>query len=138
MVEFIDGSVKAQLSSVDMRIPIGYALSYPHRLVSNSAQLDFKKLNKLEFFDVPKKKFECLDIAYHCLKKGGNAATILNAANEIAVEEFIKERIGFFDIPKLINSALDKIAFIPKPSLDELFTTDTETRNFVRKILKKK
>ena len=132
MVEFIDGSVKAQLSYPDMRFPISFALAEGERNANNYEKIDFTKLNRLDFSAVPKNKFQCLDLAYSCVNKGGNACAILNAANEIAVAEFIKDNIRFTEIPKYINTALDKIEYIDSPSIDELLETDRKTREYLK------
>jgi 1-deoxy-D-xylulose-5-phosphate reductoisomerase len=131
MIEFVDNSIKAQLATSDMRIPIAYALSYSNRISNNCEKLDFKKYNKLEFYEVPINKFECLNIAYQCINKGGNTCAILNAANEIAVEKFINNKIHFLNIPKIINEALNNINFISNPSINDLFDTDKITRTFI-------
>jgi 1-deoxy-D-xylulose-5-phosphate reductoisomerase len=131
MVEFIDGSIKAQLSYPDMRFPISFALSDGNRKNNNYEKLDFNKLKKIDFLPVPKNKFPCLDLAYSCVKKGGNACSILNAANEVAISEFIKNKISFLDIPKILNKALDKIDYIDNPSIDDLFATDKKTREYL-------
>lgn len=135
MVQFIDGSIKAQLSTADMRIPIGYALNYPERLPNTSQKVDFGKYSKLEFLAVPDEKFECLNIAYYCLKKAGNMAAIVNAVNEIAVQNYINDKITFLDIPHLIHKVISKINFIANPTLDDLFNTDIETRMYTKEII---
>ena len=135
MVEFVDGSVKAQLSPPDMRFPISFALAEGNRIANNFEKLDFNKLNKLEFSPVPKNKFPCLDLVFSCAEKGGNACAILNAANEIAVSEFIKNKINFLDIPRIIETALANIDFLENPSLDDLLATDAKTREYIQKLL---
>ena len=131
MVQYFDGSMLAQLGCPDMRIPIQYALFYPQRLQNNFPRIDFKELNRLDFFEPDFEKFQCLKIAYEAIEKGGNASTVVNAANEIAVSAFINNQIKFTDIPKYIFKALENIPFIPEPNLDEIIQTDFETRKFV-------
>jgi len=137
LVQFIDGSMKAQLGLPDMRIPISYALSYPRRLKFDFPRLELHELNQLTFHKPDLEKFRCLRLAFEALKLGGTSATIINAANEIAVYSFLKEQIGFTDIPKLIEMALEKIEFTEKPSLQEIIDTDLETRKYIENIIKK-
>ncbi|MCL2039826.1 MAG: 1-deoxy-D-xylulose-5-phosphate reductoisomerase [Bacteroidetes bacterium] len=135
MVEFIDGSVKAQLSNPDMRFPISFALACGERNANNYEKIDFNKLKKLDFYSLPDNKFRCLDLAYNCVNKGGNACAILNAANEIAVKEFIKEKIQFTQIPIYIADALNNIAYIDSPTIDELLETDAKTRQYISNLI---
>jgi 1-deoxy-D-xylulose-5-phosphate reductoisomerase len=128
MVEFIDGSVKAQLGVPDMRIPIQYALTYPNRAPSTYTRLDFSELCEMTFFKPDRTKFECLNLAYNALQTGGTATTVLNAANEVAVESFLKNKIKFSQIPKLIEKALSLHHAIHRPCLDEIIGVDRETR----------
>jgi 1-deoxy-D-xylulose-5-phosphate reductoisomerase len=128
MVEFIDGSLKAQLGVPDMKIPIQYALTYPNRHPSMYARLDFSRLCEMTFFKPDRKKFECLSLAYDALRTGGTAATVLNAANEVAVESFLKSKIKFSQIPKLIEKALSLHHVIRRPCLDDIIGVDQETR----------
>jgi 1-deoxy-D-xylulose-5-phosphate reductoisomerase len=128
MVEFVDGSVKAQLGIPDMKIPIQYALTYPNRKPSTYTRLDFSKLCEMTFFKPDRTKFECLNLAYNALETGGTATTVLNAANEVAVESFLKNKIKFSRIPKLIEKALSLHHAILRPSLDEIIGVDRDTR----------
>jgi 1-deoxy-D-xylulose-5-phosphate reductoisomerase len=128
MVEFVDGSVKAQLGIPDMKIPIQYALTYPNRKPSTYTRLDFSKLCEMTFFNPDRTKFECLNLAYHALETGGTATTVLNAANEVAVESFLKNKIKFSQIPKLIEKALSLHHAILRPGLDEIIGVDRDTR----------
>jgi 1-deoxy-D-xylulose-5-phosphate reductoisomerase len=128
MVEFIDGSIKAQLGVPDMKIPIQYALTHPERMASAFSRVDFVQLKQMTFYKPDREKFECLDLAYRALKEGGTAPAILNAANESAVDLFLKEKIRFDHIPFLINLALDGIAAKHLPSLDDIIEADTRTR----------
>lgn len=133
MVEFIDGSLKAQLSSPDMRLPILYALSYPNRHNYSGVSTDFKKIGQLTFFEPNFNKFECLKLAYDAIDQGGTSPCILNAANEIAVEKFLSGKIKFLQIPELIKEALQKIATEKHFDLDSLVECDFETREFLNK-----
>jgi 1-deoxy-D-xylulose-5-phosphate reductoisomerase len=128
MVEYVDGSVLAQLGNPDMRTPIAYALGYPERLKSSVSSLDLFKIARLDFEAPDTEKFPCLRLAFDALKAGGNAAAIMNAANEVAVDAFIKEKIGFTDIPALIESVLNQSEIRPVKDLDMLINTDQEAR----------
>jgi 1-deoxy-D-xylulose-5-phosphate reductoisomerase len=127
MVQFTDGSVKAQLGVPDMKIPIQYALSYPYRLDSDFSRLDFEKYSSLTFDKPDMQRFPALNLAYCALKDGGNRPCVMNAANEAAVEAFLSDRIGFQDIPRWIEQAMQQIAYIARPSLEELMETHKET-----------
>lgn len=132
MVQFEDGSVKAQLSLPDMRMPILYALAWPERIKTNFPRYsprDFKELH----FEIPDlDNFRNLAIAFEAMKKGGNAPCIMNAANEIAVEAFLNKKIGFLDIPGIIEKTLHRTAFIPHPGLYDYILTDREARIFAQ------
>jgi len=130
MIEFIDGSIKAQLSTPDMRIPIQLALSYPERLPAAYVQTHFPSIKNLTFYEPDFDKFECLKLALRVLDEGGTAPCILNAANEIAVAKFLKGEIGFTKIPIIIEQALDKITKVEYPLFDDIIACDTETRRF--------
>ncbi len=128
MVEYVDGSVLAQLSNPDMRTPIAYALGYPERLQSGVSSLDLFKIGRLDFEAPDTDKFPCLRLAFDALKAGGNAAAIMNAANEVAVEAFIKEKIGFTDIPALIESVMESSQIKAVSDLEMLIVADKEAR----------
>lgn len=132
MVEFVDGSVKAQMGVPDMKIPIQYALTYPDRLPSSFPRVDFVELKEMTFAKPDLEKFECLALAYRALKSGGTAPAVLNAANEIAVEAFLARRIKFSEIPSLIRAALDRFPATANPDLKAIMEIDRLTRNFVR------
>ena len=127
MVQFTDGSVKAQLGVPDMKIPIQYALSYPYRLHSDFSRVDFLKYASLTFEKPDTKRFPALDLAFGALKEGGNRPCVMNAANEAAVEAFLRGRIGFTDITSWIEKAMQQIAYIAKPTLEQLQETHRET-----------
>ncbi len=131
MVEYVDGAIKAQLSTPDMKIPIQYALSYPDRFESNFVQTNFVKISNLTFFEPDLHKNKCLKLAYDVLEQGGNSACILNAANEVAVNKYLDGKIKFLDIPELIEDALNKIENHTKPELGTIFEIDFKTRNYL-------
>jgi 1-deoxy-D-xylulose-5-phosphate reductoisomerase len=131
MVEFIDGSLKAQLGLPDMKIPIQYALTFPDRLPMNGARVDFPSLKSMTFFEPDHHKFPCLQLAFAALRQGGTAPAVLNAANEVAVDSFLNQRILFSKIPALIEDALGHHTSIHAPSLEQIIEADSETRVFV-------
>ncbi|MCK9254171.1 MAG: 1-deoxy-D-xylulose-5-phosphate reductoisomerase [Bacteroidales bacterium] len=128
LVEFIDGSIKAQLGVPSMRIPIQYALDFPNRTVSNKDRFSFKEIQSLSFEQVDLKTFKNLQIAIDCLNAGGSSPCVMNAANEIAVELFLQEKISFLGISDLIEESLAKIDFIANPSLEDCVYIDNITR----------
>ena len=131
MVEFADGSVKAQLGMPDMKIPIQYALTYPDRVSSDFPRLDLALLKHLTFETPDFKKFECLKLAYEVIKLGGSYPVVLNAANEAAVDLFLNERIKFSEIPYLINSALEKHTGSNNLDIDNIIEIDKWSRQHV-------
>jgi 1-deoxy-D-xylulose-5-phosphate reductoisomerase len=132
MVEFIDGSVKAQLGVPDMKIPIQYALTYPDRSNSNYERVNFVQTGTMEFREPNLERFPCLRLAKEAMYEGGTMPTVLNAANEIAVQAFLQNEISFMQIPACIEWAMRKHATISKPSLTIIEETDRETRKQVR------
>lgn len=128
MVQFEDGSIKAQMGLPDMKLPIQYALAYPQRLKSSFPRFSFMDYPSLDFEAPDLEKFRNLDLAYQALNKGGNQACVLNAANEIAVDAFLKDKIEYLKIPDLIEGCMQKVAFLEKPSYDDYVQTDQETR----------
>lgn len=135
LVEFIDGSVKAQLGMPDMRIPISYALNLPERKKYNFKKLNFKDVKTLTFEQADFKRYPCLRLAYDSLEKFGTAPTILNAANEVAVNAFLDKKIKFNRIANVIDEALNSLVIIEEPNIDEIIEIDKETRNFVKSII---
>jgi len=135
MVQFEDGSMKAQMGLPDMKLPIQYALAYPQRIVSQFPRYDFKKPNTLNFEEPDVKTFRNLSLATDALNKGGNMPCILNAANEIAVFAFLRNRIGFLDITEMVERTMNKISFIANPTLEEYFESDGEARNFAATLI---
>lgn len=135
MVEYIDGSVLAQLGNPDMRTPIAYALGYPNRIESGVSSLNLLEIAKLEFESPDTQRFPCLQLAYDALQLGGTASTILNAVNEIAVPAFLKKQIQFMDIPALIAKALEMLPVAQVSSLEQLVEADDESRRFALQCL---
>ncbi|HHN48365.1 MAG TPA: 1-deoxy-D-xylulose-5-phosphate reductoisomerase [Bacteroidales bacterium] len=128
IVQFSDGSMKAQMGLPDMRLPIQYALSYPERLSSDFPRFGFAEYPILSFEPPDTENFRNLALAYSALHKGGNAACVLNAANEIAVSAFLKDKLGFLQISDIIEQCMDLIPFIAEPNFDDYLHTDNETR----------
>jgi 1-deoxy-D-xylulose-5-phosphate reductoisomerase len=130
MVEYVDGSVLAQMGNPDMRTPIAYGLSHPERIESGVRSLDFLTISQLEFDAPDTKRFPCLQLAYDALGAGGTASTILNAANEVAVDAFLKEQIGFKGIPDLIAATLNHSAIEAVMSIEHLNEVDLLARQY--------
>ena len=128
MVEFIDGSVLAQLGSADMRIPIAHTLAYPERMATPAVKLDLAKLGTLSFEVADVMRFPALALARQALEQGGAAAIVLNAANEIAVASFLDRRIGFNDITRLVGEALERNREAAPQSIADVVAIDRSTR----------
>lgn len=138
LVQFEDGSIKAQLGLPDMRIPIQFALSYPDRLSSDFPRFEFGMYPSLTFERPDIETFKNLNLAFAALEKGGNVPCILNAANEVAVAAFLRDRVGFLEMSSIIEQSMDKIGFIASPSLEDLVETDKETRILTEEIIRNK
>ena len=136
-VQFCDGSVKAQLGLPDMRLPIQYALSFPERLPLNVPRLDLFKNQPLEFFEPDVEKFQCLQLAFQAIEKGGNMPCILNAANEVVNYAFRIGKCTFPQIPQIISETMQRTTFDPTPTLDTYFNTDDQARHIANEILVK-
>ena len=136
MIQFEDGSIKAQMGLPDMKLPIQYAMAFPQRILNDFPRLDFRKNATLTFDEPDVKTFRNLALATEALYKGGNMPCILNAANEIAVWAFLHNRIGFLDITAVVEKAMQHVAFIEQPTLEEYFETDGEARNFAASLIK--
>ena len=136
MVQFEDGSVKAQMGLPDMKLPIQYALAYPQRIKNNFKRLDFKNYPNFTFEQPDYKTFKNLALAKDAMFKGGNAACVLNAANEIVVDAFLKNKIGFLEMSEIIEQCLEKMTFIEKPSLQDYIDCNTETRLLASTLIK--
>lgn len=131
MVEYEDGAIKAQIGTPDMRLPIQYALTFPDRLYYGGERLDFSKVSTFTFEQVDNEKFPALGIAYDCLRRGGTAPCVMNAANEVAVAAFLKGKIGYGDIVKLIERALGKAGCTDSPRIEDYVLCDSEVRSMV-------
>lgn len=129
MVQFEDGSIKAQLGTPTMETPIQYALSYPQRIESHLPRFSFLDHPELTFLRPDTETFRCLPLAFEALRRGGNIPCVMNAANEVAVQRFIDGQIGFLDIADFVESAMQSAPFIANPTLDDLLETDKEIRN---------
>jgi 1-deoxy-D-xylulose-5-phosphate reductoisomerase len=135
MVQFTDGSIKAQMGLPDMKLPIQFALGYPLRLQSDFPRLNFADYPSLTFEKPDLETFKCLNLAFDVLNKGGNMACILNAANEVAVAAFLQDKIGFLQIPELLANCMAKGTFVEKPTLTDYLETDAETRTFAAQLI---
>lgn len=135
MVQFNDGSVKAQLGLPDMRLPIQYALAFPHRVTSNFERMALKDMCNLTFTEPNRVLFPCLDLAYEALKQGGNTACVLNAANEIAVAAFLKDEIRFTQIPQFIVKTIETVAWQKDLDLDAYFACNDESRRVASELI---
>ncbi len=137
MVQFVDGSIKAQLGLPDMRLPISYALSYPVRNYHDFPRLDLAEIGSLSFYKPDFDKFTCLQLAYEAVEFGGSAPAVLNAANEVAVYAFLDEAIDFNYIPYCIETALNDINISRSPSLEDIISVDRLTRQYVKQLISK-
>ncbi|MCF8253126.1 MAG: 1-deoxy-D-xylulose-5-phosphate reductoisomerase [Bacteroidia bacterium] len=135
MVEFNDGSIKAQMGLPDMKLPIHYAFFFPTRVQTDFKRMSFKEITNLTFEEPDPITFRNLGLAFEAMDKGGNMACILNAANEIAVEAFLQDKIKFLQIAELNEKCMNKVSFIQKPSIDDYVATDEETRIIAKSLL---
>ncbi len=135
MVQFEDGSIKAQMGLPDMKLPIQYAMAFPQRIQNNFPRYDFKKVNTLTFEDPDLKTFRNLALAMDALNKGGNLPCVMNAANELAVYAFLRNRIGFLDMTDVIERTMEKIPFLQNPTLEEYYDSDGEARSYAADIM---
>lgn len=134
MVEYEDGSVMAQMSNPDMRLPIQYALSYPDRITSNVSQLDLIG-KKLEFYAPDYNKFKCMKLCRKAFEMGGLYPAVLNAANDVCVEEYLKDKISFFDIPDVIEKVLQSYQIKEQMTVDGLFAIDRKVKEYTKKLI---
>ena len=132
MVQFVDGGIMAQLGTPDMRLPIQYALYYPERRYLGGDRIDFASLGQLTFEKPNMENFRGLQLAYEAGRKGGNAPTIFNAANEKAVELFLDRKIAYLEIPEMIEECMKQLQFRNNPSVEEILTTEQETYEFIK------
>jgi len=135
MVQFEDGSIKAQMGLPDMKLPIQYALSFPKRIPNQFPRYDFKKVNTLTFEEPDIRTFRNLVLATEALNKGGNLPSVMNAANEIAVYAFLRNRINFLDMTDVVEKTMQKVQFIEQPTLEEYFDSDGEARTFAADLI---
>ena len=134
-VQFEDGSIKAQLGVPDMKLPIQYALGFPERLKNTFKRFNFMDYPSLTFEKPDLETFKNLQLAYTAMQKGGNMPCVLNAANEVAVGAFLQDKIGFLNMSDLIADCMEKITFVPSPTLDDYVSTNAETRILANKLL---
>ena len=135
MVQYEDGAVKAQLGMPDMRLPIQYAFSYPQRIKASFDRLDFSKMTELTFEQPDTNRFRCLALAYEALNRGGNMACIVNAANEVVVSAFLKDRISFLRMSEVIEQSMAKVSFIQTPTYEDYVATDAEARRVAESLI---
>lgn len=135
LVQFTDGSLKAQLGAPDMRVPIQYALSYPHRIALDTKRISLAELGQLTFSAPDRKKFPAIDFAYSAHRQGGNMACIMNGANEVAVAALLEEKILFGKIPHIIEKTMQKCSFIAEPSISDIFETDACAKAIAREFI---
>ena len=135
LVQFEDGSLKAQMGLPDMKLPIQYAMAYPHRVKNNFPRFDFLNYPNLSFEKADLNTFSCLNLAFEALRLGGNMPCVLNAANEIAVQAFLEDKIGFLQISELVEKTMQKLAFVPAPTYEQYVDCDQEARRIAREFL---
>jgi 1-deoxy-D-xylulose-5-phosphate reductoisomerase len=135
IVQFEDGSMKAQMGLPDMKLPIQYAFTHPDRIVSDFPRFNFLDYPQLSFEQADTQTFRNLALAYDALRKGGNMSCIINAANEVVVAAFLKERIGFLQMSDIIERCMDRVSFVENPILEDYFETDKQTRIFAEELI---
>ena len=135
MVQYEDSAVKAQLGMPDMRLPIQYAFSYPQRIKASFDRLDFSTMKELTFEQPDTNRFRCLALAYEALNKGGNMACIVNAANEVVVSAFLRDRISFLRMSEVIEQSMTKVPFIQTPTYEDYVATDAEARRIAESLI---
>ena len=135
MVQFSDGCLKAQLGAPDMRVPIQYALSYPHRVSLDTKRLNFAEVARLDFFAPDREKFPAIGLAYSAHRVGGNMACIMNGANEVAVDAFLKDRILFCRIPEIIEKTMEKATFVPLPDIDDIYASHEQAKEIAMSLI---
>lgn len=137
MVQFTDGSIKAQMGLPDMKLPIHYALAYPQRITTNFERFNFLNYPELTFAAADTKSFRNLGLAYTAMEKGGNMPCILNAANEIVVDAFLKDNIGFLQMSDVIAECMETVGFVANPTLQDFLETDKQSRIFANELVTK-
>lgn len=136
IVQFTDGSMKAQMGLPDMKLPIQYALAYPQRIVSDFPRFSFMDYPSLTFEKADTDTFRNLSLAYKAMHKGGNMACVLNAANEVVVDAFLKDKIGFLEMSDIIESCMEKSTFVGDPAYDDFVSSDEESRALANTLIK--
>lgn len=137
LVQFEDGSMKAQMGLPDMKLPIQYALTYPDRIPNDFRRFNFMDYPQLTFEKADTRTFRNLELAYRALEQGGNMPCIINAANEVVVAEFLQDRVGFLQMSDVIESCMDEMAFLETPTLQDYLETDRDTRELARELVTK-
>ena len=135
MVQFTDGCLKAQLGAPDMRVPIQYALSYPQRVDLDTRRISFPELAHLDFYAPDSSRFPAIDLAYHAHRIGGNMACIMNGANEIAVDAFLKGKILFHRITEIIEKTMEKATFVPLPDIDDIYSSNAQAKEIANSLI---
>jgi 1-deoxy-D-xylulose-5-phosphate reductoisomerase len=135
IVQFEDGSMKAQMGLPDMKLPIQYALGFPNRLKSDFPRFNFLDYPQLTFEQTDPKTFRNLALAFEALKQGGNQPCVLNAANEVVVDAFLKDKVSFLQMSDIIEQSMQKVSFIKKPNYSDYVATDAETRRLALEII---
>jgi 1-deoxy-D-xylulose-5-phosphate reductoisomerase len=135
LVQFQDGSLKAQMGLPDMKLPIQYALGYPERLPSDFPRFSFLDYPQLTFEQPDRTTFRNLPLAFEAMRRGGNAPCVLNAANEIAVAAFLRDQVGFLQMPDIVEECLARVSYLAEPSLDDYVYTDQETRRVAQELV---
>ncbi len=135
MVQFTDGCLKAQLGAPDMRVPIQYALSYPERISLDTQRISFPELAHLDFYAPDKSRFPAIDLAYSAHRIGGNMACIMNGANEVAVDAFLKDRILFHRIPEIIEKTMEKATFVALPDIDDIYQSHNQAKEIATSLI---
>ena len=136
LVQFIDGSLKAQLGLPDMKLPIQYALAYPQRIHNDYKRFDFKDFAKLTFEQPDTKTFRNLALAKDAMYRGGNVPCVMNAANEIVVQAFLQNKVGFLEMSEMVEKTMEKVSFIEKPTLEDYQRTDKDARIYAAEFVK--
>jgi 1-deoxy-D-xylulose-5-phosphate reductoisomerase len=136
IVQFEDGSMKAQMGLPDMKLPIQYALAYPNRIANKFERFNFIDYPSLTFEKADSNTFRNLSLAYYSMEKGGNSACILNAANEIVVDAFLKDKIGFLQMSDVVENCLEKATFVPNPNYEDFVSSDQESRQIAQQLIK--
>ena len=135
MVQFTDGCLKAQLGAPDMRVPIQYALSYPQRVSLDTKRISFPELAHLDFYAPDSTRFPAIELAYAAHRMKGNMACIMNGANEIAVDAFLKDRILFHRIPQIIEKTMEKATFVPLPDIDDIYASHNQAKEIAMSLI---